>query len=158
MWLLHHIPTNLSSMTINLLLIIGNLLTIVGVISRSPAILPYKLIICIAGILCLSLGLYLKGGVVVEIQWRDRVAKLEEKVKLAEAKSQQVNTVIETKVVTKFKTIHDTKIITKEVIKEVAVKIDSECNVAPEAIEIHNAAAHNTAPIPNLASPKEEVK
>lgn len=157
MWMLTFIPDSILHAFVNIVFYAGVVGTLMGFIFNFPTLRPYRLIIQVVSILLLVAGVYFKGGYEVEIQWRDRVAKLEEKVKVAEAKAQQVNTVVKTKVVTKFKTIHDTKIITQEVIKEVAAKIDTECKVAPEALIILNSAAHNKVPL-NLTIPKEELK
>lgn len=157
MWMLSFIPDSILHAFVNIVFYAGIVGTLLGFVFNFAFLRQYRLIIQVVGILLLVAGVYFKGGYEVEIQWRERVAKLEEKVKLAEEKSKVVNTVVKTKVVTKFKTIHDTKIITQEVIKEVAAKIDTECKVAPEALIILNSAAHNKVPL-NLTIPKEEVK
>jgi hypothetical protein len=75
------------------------------------------------------------------MEWRAKVAELQAKVAAAEAKSKEVNTVIETKVVTKVKHIKDTQIkIRKEIIEKEKL-INGECVVPTEAIEILNKAA-----------------
>ena len=155
--MLSFIPDSILHAFVNIVFYAGIVGTLLGFVFNFAFLRQYRLIIQVVGILLLVAGVYFKGGYEVEIQWRERVAKLEEKVKLAEEKSKVVNTVVKTKVVTKFKTIHDTKIITQEVIKEVAAKIDTECKVAPEALIILNSAAHNKVPL-NLTIPKEEVK
>ena len=155
--MLSFIPDSILHAFVNIVFYAGIVGTLLGFVFNFAFLRQYRLIIQVVGILLLVAGVYFKGGYEVEIQWRERVAKLEEKVKLAEEKSKVVNTVVKTKVVTKFKTIHDTKIITQEVIKEVAAKIDTECKVAPEALIILNSAAHNKVPL-NLTIPKEELK
>lgn len=158
MWMLSFIPDSILHAFVNIVFYAGIVGTLLGFVFNFAFLRQYRLIIQVVGILLLVGGVYFKGGYEVEIQWRERVAEMQAKVKAAEEKSKQVNTVIQTKVVTKIKTIHDTKVVTKEVIKEVAAKIDNECKVAPEAITILNSAAHNKVPVLNLALPKEEVK
>jgi len=98
------------------------------------------------GIVLLMLGVWLRGGYDTEMAWRDRVAKLEEQVKIAEQKSQETNTVIEQKVVEKTKVIkgkteYITKYIDKEIIKkEEIIKYIEQCPVPKEIIDIHNQA------------------
>ena len=157
MWMLSFIPDSILHAFVNIVFYAGIVGTLLGFVFNFAFLRQYRLIIQVVGILLLVAGVYFKGGYEVEIQWRERVAEMQAKVDAAEAKSQQVNTVVKTKVVTKFKTIHDTKIITQEVIKEVAAKIDTECKVAPEALIILNSAAHNKVPL-NLTIPKEELK
>ena len=98
------------------------------------------------GIVLLVLGVWLRGGYDTEMAWRDRVAKLEEQVKIAEQKSQETNTIIEEKVVEKTKVIkgkteYITQYIDKEVVKkEEIIKYIENCPVPKEIIDIHNQA------------------
>ena len=89
----------------------------------------------------LVVGVYFRGGYGVEMEWRARVAEVEAKVAAAEAKSKQVNTVIQKVYVDKVKIVTDTKIVIQEKIVEKEKIIDAECKVAPDAITILNEAA-----------------
>jgi len=64
-------------------------------------------VIQLASILLLVTGIYWYGGYSNELSWRERVAEMEEKVRLAEQKSQQANTEIETRIVEKTKVIRE---------------------------------------------------
>ena len=93
------------------------------------------------GIVLIVLGVYLKGGYDNEMVWRDRVAELEEKLKVAEEKSAQVNTVVEEKVVTKTKVIREkADTIVKYVDRPVIQEYDKKCPIPKEVIDIHNEA------------------
>lgn len=76
-------------------------------VSFIPLINRYRFPTQIVGILAYGLGAFLLGGHGIEMIWRERVAELEKKVAAAEAKSQQINTVIETKIVEKVKIIKE---------------------------------------------------
>lgn len=89
------------------------------------------------------LGVYLKGGYSVEMEWREKVAKVEEKVAVVEEKSQEANVVVQKVYVDKIKVVKDTKIVVQEKIVEVEKIIDAECKVAPEALDLLNQAAKN---------------
>jgi len=99
------------------------------------------------GIILLVAGVWLRGGYDVEMSWRDKVAKLEEQVKLAEQKSRETNTVIEQKVVEKTKIIkgkteYITQYLDREVVKkEEIIKYIEQCPVPKELIDVHNQAA-----------------
>ena len=99
------------------------------------------------GIVLLVLGVWLRGGYDTEMAWRDKVAKLEEQVKIAEQKSQETNTVIQEKVVEKTKVIkgkteYITQYLDREVVKnQEIVKYIENCPVPKEIIDIHNQAA-----------------
>jgi hypothetical protein len=99
------------------------------------------------GIILLVLGVWLRGGYDTEMAWRDKVAKLEEQVKIAEQKSKETNTVIEQQVVEKTKVIkgkteYITKYVDREVVKkEEIIKYIEMCPVPKEIIDLHNQAA-----------------
>ena len=61
-----------------------------------PLVNRYRFPIQAIGVLALCVGAFLSGGVGVNDMWQARVAELEQKVKEAEEKSQQVNTEIRT--------------------------------------------------------------
>jgi len=146
MWMLAFIPDAVLAWVINTILIAG----IVGftasfffgfVVRYLPSIAPYRMIIQIVSIILLVAGVYFKGGYGVEMSWRARVAEMEAKVKIAEEKSKQANEQIKTVYVDKVKIVKETQVVIQEKIKNVEVKIDAQCKVAPEAIVILNEAA-----------------
>ena len=145
MWMLSFIPDSVLYAFVNIIFYSGLVGTLLGFVFNFGFLSPYRLIVQVVGILLLSAGLYFKGGYEVEQQWRDRVSAMQQKVDIAEEKAKTVNAEIQTKVVTKIKTIHDTKVITKDVIKEKEVLIDKNCDVPQEAIDILNAAAKGEA-------------
>ena len=94
----------------------------------------------------LVIGIYFKGSFATEMEWRAKVEALQQKVAIAEEKAKTANAQIETKVITKIKTIHDTKVVTKKVLEVQREVIDAECKVPQQAIDIINAAARGEAP------------
>jgi hypothetical protein len=142
-FLLHFLPDGFLQLIINIVLLSGAVLTGVGffLVGFIPGLRNYKTLIQIVGVVLLALGIYWKGGYGVEMEWRAKVAELEAKVKLAEEKSQQVNTVIETKVVTKVKHIKDVQVKIQQQIVEKEKIINGECVVPKEAVELLNKAA-----------------
>ena len=109
-----------------------------------PLMGQYKLPAELIGVILLVVGSYFYGGYGVEMSWRDRVKELEAKVKVAEEKSQQVNTVIETKVVTKIKVVKENVYVNREIIKEVAGKqLDSSCSLPNSTVSLHDSASRN---------------
>ena len=72
-----------------------------------PLINRYRFPVQVVGVLAFGVGAFFSGGYGVEIMWRERVAEMEAKVKAAEEQSKKVNTVIETRVVTKTKIIKE---------------------------------------------------
>lgn len=146
MWLLHFLPDSLLAFVVNTVLILG----IVGftasfffgyVAKYLPQLVPYRMIIQIVSIVLLVAGVYFKGGQAAEMQWRERVAELEAKVAIAEQQSKDANEQIKTVIVEKTKVIREQQVVYKEKIKEVEKKIDAQCKVLPEAVDILNQAA-----------------
>jgi hypothetical protein len=144
MWILHFLPDSVILWFTNAVLLLGIVLAIAGLFAhRIPVIWQYQLPFKIAGIVLLALGVYFRGGYSVEMAWRERVSELEAKVAQAQEASEKVNTVIETRVVTKTKVIKekaDTIVQYVDRDREI-VKFDTTCPIPREAIDVHNEAA-----------------
>ena len=142
MWLLHLLPDSFLIWIINILLTGGLIGMVVGFFgSKLPFVGTYARIIQIASIIAFCIGLYWKGGYSVEQDWRERVAEMEEKVRISEEKSKEINTVIETKYKDRVKKITETKEVIIEKIKVNEKIIDAKCELDPMVISILNEAA-----------------
>ena len=142
MWLLHLLPTSLILWIVYLMLGIGAAGIILGFFIRFiPFVNIYRTPIQIVSIILFCAGVYWYGGYTTEMIWRDEVAKLEEKVKESEAKSQKVNTVIKKVYVNRVKTITKDRVVVQDRIVKEKELIDKDCRVPPEAINILNQAA-----------------
>ncbi len=106
-----------------------------------PAIAPYHLLIQVISIILLVSGVYFKGGYSVEMSWRNRVAEMEAKVAKAEAESKVANENIKTVYVDKVRVVKETQVVIQEKIKTVEVKIDSQCKITSDTVDILNDAA-----------------
>ena len=143
MWLLNFLPDSFLQFLINCVLIGGAGLVVFGIsLARwIPYIRNIRKLLTFIGVILLTAGAYWKGGYGVEMEWRARAAELQAKIDAAEAKSKEVNTVIETKVVTQVKHIKDTQVkIQKEIVEKEKI-INAECTIPAEAIELLNKAA-----------------
>jgi len=141
-FLLNFIPDSFLIWVVNTILFVGFVGTLSSYFIRFiPPLIPYAGLVKTLGIILLVAGVYYKGGYGVEMEWRNKIAQAEAKVAAAEAKSKEVNTVIQKVYVDKVKIITDTKIVIQKEIVEKEKIIDSECKVVPEAITILNAAA-----------------
>jgi hypothetical protein len=149
MWMLSFVPDSLLFWLVNTILIVGAIGSFLSffvlhkILNKFPALAPYHLLIQIVSIVLLVAGVYLKGGYGVEMSWRKRVADLEAKIKVAEAKSEQANIDLAAKQKEKVKVVKEVQVVIKEKIVQVASKIDAECKVDPDAISIINDAAKN---------------
>lgn len=141
MWILHLLPDSFLIWVINGICIAGVVATVLGFfLGWVPFIGRWKLPLQLLGIALLVAGVYFKGGYSTEMEWRARVAEVEKKVAIAEAKSKEANTKVQEKIVTKIVKIKEkAKVITEriEVNKEA---INAECKLSDEAIAAYNAS------------------
>jgi len=104
----------------------------------------YRLPIELLGVVMLVAGAYLFGSYGTEMIWRDRVKDMEDRVKVAEEKSQQVNTVVQTRVITRIKVIKQNVYQNREIIKEVVGKqLDASCTLPQSTVVLHDSASRN---------------
>ena len=141
------LPDSILIYAVNILLVVGavsaffSFFIIHRVVRWIPALAPYHLILQIVSAVLLVGGLYFKGGYGVEMQWRERVAELEAKVKESEERAKEVNEKVVVQYRDRVKVVTETKVVIQEKIKEVEKIVDAQCKVAPEALAIHNEAA-----------------
>jgi hypothetical protein len=110
-----------------------------------PPLIPYSGIARIVGTVLIIAGIYFYGSYSTEMSWRNKVAELEEKVKISEAKSKTANVEIQTVYRDKVKIVKETQVVIQERIKEVEKRIDSQCTIDTEVIKILNDAASRKA-------------
>jgi hypothetical protein len=146
MWQIQWLLGLLPDWVWHLVLFLGIAAVLAGMFLKMvPFVSTYSLPIKAIGAVVTALALWMEGGIATEAKWLERVAELEEQVKVAEAKSAQVNTVIETVYVDKIQIVEKTKVITRNAIRNSANKIDRVCKIEPEVITILNDAAKITA-------------
>lgn len=144
MWMLQFLPDAVILWFCNILLLVGIVLTALGFfVHRIPFLYQYQLPFKIGGVLLLAAGVYFRGGYAVEMTWRERVAELEKKLSVAEAKSAEVNTVVQNRIVYRDKVIKEQgKTLIEYVDREVVKTIPAQCDRLPqELIDVHNRAA-----------------
>jgi hypothetical protein len=149
MWLLSWLPDSLLFYVVNAVFVVGavsfflSFFVLHKILNKFPSLAPYNLLIQIVSTVLLVAGIYFKGGYGVEMEWRSKVAELEAKVAVAEAQSKDANTALDKKTKEKVKIVKEVQVVIKERIKEVEKRIDADCKVDPEAINIINDAAKN---------------
>ena len=146
MWMLSYLPDAFLVWIINIVLLAGIVGITVSILFKVairwiPWIIPYRTLLQVISIVLLLAGVYFKGGLAIEQEWRARVKDLEAKVAIAEEQSKTANTKIEKVYIDRVKVVKDTQVVIQERLKTVEVKIDSQCKVVPEAINILNDAA-----------------
>ena len=140
MWTL--LPAGVTHWIVNLMLTFGLAGLLAGVIGRwIPFFDAYARLLKPLGIILLVSGVYLKGGEANNDMWLAKIADLEAKIKVSEQQSKDANTKLSTAVKEKNQAIQESKTVIQSKLKRDAVKIDAECKLDPEAVEILNESA-----------------
>lgn len=143
-WMLSFIPDSLFIWITYILMAIGAVLYVASkLVQWIPLMGKYKLPAELIGIIVLLGGVYLFGGYGVEMSWRDKVRQLEEKIKAAETKSQEVKIQIQEKIVYRTKVVKEKETVYIDRIKEIAKEVDAKCEVDPRVIEELNKASED---------------
>jgi uncharacterized membrane protein YeaQ/YmgE (transglycosylase-associated protein family) len=149
MWMLSFVPDSLLIWIVNTILVIGavgsflSFFVLHKILNKIPALAPYYLLIQVVSAVLLVAGIYFKGGYDVEASWRDKIRVAQEKAALAEAQAKETNVKLDAEIKKKQRVVKENTIVYRDRIREVEKIIDKECKIAPEAIDIHNAAAKN---------------
>ena len=139
-WLLQFLPDWLF----HVMLLIG----IVGVtasfiLSFIPFISQYRLVIQIVSILLLVVGVYYEGAISNNAQWEQKVSELEVKLAKAEKDSAELNTLLIEELLRNEKVIVEINNLNKKYLNSIKIRIDKECKIGSEVINLHNSAARN---------------
>jgi hypothetical protein len=144
MWILHFLPESLILFVTTSLLLVGIVTTTIAFL---PVLAQYRMPTQVLGIALLVAGVYLRGGYSIEMEWRERVAEMEQKVAEAQAESQKVNETVKTRVVTKTQVIRTrgeniVKYVDREVIKyDTKFAPGGQCELPREFVKAINDAA-----------------
>jgi hypothetical protein len=146
MWMMSFIPDAWLHLAVIYVLFAGVGLYALSFFTRFiPPLIPYSGITRIVATVLIVCGIYFYGSYSTEMSWRNKVAELEEQVKISEAKSKTANVEIQTVYRDKVKIVKETQVVIQERIKEVEKRIDSQCTIDTEVINILNDAAKRKA-------------
>ena len=144
MWLISFLPHTFSTFIIHSVFFIGVFATLIGFISyKIPSISSHGKTIKICGLIIFILGVYLEGALSMESHWKQKISHLEEKVRIAEEKSKEINTQIEYVYVDRIKEVKSVEYIVMSQIRESKNELDANCVVSPKVAEILNSSAEN---------------
>jgi len=142
MWILHFLPDSIILAFCNILLITGILATAAGFVAhRIPVLWQYQLGFKLGGIALLVLGVYFRGGLAVETEWRERVTAVEAKLAVAEAASADANKQIDTRVQKQVTSIRQRMTYVRQYVDREVVRYNDQCAIPEPFIRAHNAAA-----------------
>ena len=138
MWMLSLIPTEILQLFVHGVVALAAILFVASFFSGA-----YKPLVRLTSVVVALFGIFFEGGYVTEMEWRARVEELQEKVKVAEEKSAQVNTVIEKQYVDRVKVIKETANANIQYVDRVVAKYDNLCTVSNAAVMLHDSASRN---------------
>ena len=143
-WLLQLIPDSIFVWITYLLFAAGVVLYVASkLVSWIPLMGQYRLPAELVGVVALVIAAYFYGG----ISYREQIAEMKQRVRIAEEQSQKVNTVIETKIIEKVKVVKQNVYITREIVKEAAgQQLDAQCSLPRSTVSLHDSASLNQVP------------
>lgn len=142
MWILHFLPDSVILWFCNILLITGIVAVVAGFVAhRVPVLWSYQLGLKLSGIVLLVLGVYFRGGLAVETEWRERVAIVEARLAVAEKASADANRQIDTRVQKQVTSIRQRMTYVKQYVDREVVRYNDQCQIPQPFIDVHNRAA-----------------
>ena len=143
-WLLQLVPDSIFVWITYLLFAAGLVLYVASkLVSWIPLIGQYRLPAELVGVVALVIAGYFYGG----ISYREQIAEMKQRVRIAEEQSQKVNTVIETKIIEKVKVVKQNVYITREIVRDTAGRqLDAQCSLPRSTISLHDSASLNQVP------------
>ena len=142
MWILSYLPTWIFY-AITVIGILGLISSYV--LGMIPLITQFKLPLQILSVVIIAFGVFIIGGVENELSWQAKVKELEAQVAVATAKSNETNTKIQYKVVTKIQVVKEQVEVVKKEIEIQKEFINADCKVNPTAIDLYNKAVADPA-------------
>ena len=126
----------------NILLLTGVVAVAAGFVAhRIPGLWQYQLAFKITGIALLVLGVYFRGGLAVEQEWRERVAAVEARLALAEKASTEANARLEQKTQKQTAQVRERTQLIRQYVDREVVRYDAGCAIPEPFVRAHNDAA-----------------
>lgn len=129
-----------------------------GILGRLPPFKSYAFFIKPFSVIIAVLGIYMYGGASINDHYQKLIKEYEQKIKVAEERSNAVNTVIEERVKYQTRVIKDNQIVYQDKIIEVATEIDGQCKLDPRVADILNGASVYPLTPSKPATDKQETK
>lgn len=120
-----------------------------SIVSKIPFVGPYAHLVKAIATLTLIISIFGEGYVFATKKWESAVKEYQEKVAIAEKKSQEVTTKIETVVVEKVKVIKET---TNENKTAITKYVTDECQLSNAAVIVHDSSSKNVVPPSTIGS------
>jgi hypothetical protein len=106
-----------------------------------PIINQYSVPLKIVSIVLVVFGVFFEGSLMTEKSWRAKVEELEQKIAIAEVKSNETNTQIETVYVDRIETVKEIQYVTLKNIRSNSANMDKDCKIEKNVIDLLNTSA-----------------
>lgn len=139
-WLLQLIP----DWIFHLILLTGIVgMTASFVLAFVPFVSQYRSTIQIVSVLLLVVGVYYAGAISNNNAWEQKVSDLEVKLAKSEKQAAELNTLLIEQLLQNEKKIVEINNLNKKYLDSIKTKINNECKIGGEVINLHNSAARN---------------
>ena len=140
MWILDWMPSWVFHLTV--LIGAGGVLAS-WVLAFVPFVTMYRLPIQVLSIMILAFGIYAEGGLSNQQKWELRVSETEKKVLIAEAKAEGLTRKLTELILQNEKDIEEITTSNLTQLRNISAKINMQCKVDGDTINILNNAAKN---------------
>jgi hypothetical protein len=142
MWFLSFLPTSFLSFLVHSMLFFGLVGYLANIFLKNiPIIKQYSVPLKIISIVLVVLGIFFEGSLMTEKSWRAKVEELEQKIAIAEVKSNETNTKIETVYVDRIETVKEIQYVTLKNIRSNSAAMDKDCKIEKNVIDLLNNSA-----------------
>jgi hypothetical protein len=147
MWIINLLP----DFVFHLMVLIGISGLVASLfISFIPFVTQYKLIIQIISVILLTVGIYYEGAISDNKDWKARVTELQNKVTIAEQKSNDLNVELTNQLTKNDQLNKDKENAQTTIIQKVITKYDNTCKLPDDIIRLHDSASQNRIPDSNI--------
>lgn len=139
-WLLQFLPDWLfySALIVGVVGFFGSY-----VLTFVPFVTQYKLFIQIVSVALITIGVYYAGAISNNDAWEQRVSELELKLAQANTASAEINALLIEELMNNQKNIVEINTLNKKYLDSIKNKINENCTIGKEVINLHNSAAKN---------------
>ena len=139
MFMLSLLPDELLTWIVHITLLLGVIGTVLDYfIYYIPGILSIRIPLKIFSTVLLVVGIFFEGSIITELQWREKVAEVEARVAIAEARAQEATNNVQEKIVEKVVEVEKRIIVNHDVIVDNTEIINQDCKIPEFAFQIYN--------------------
>jgi hypothetical protein len=141
LWLISFLP----DWFFHVIILLGIIsIVVASVIKKLPTLYTYSFVAYFTGLVLIVSGVWFEGGLSEKAKWASKVKELEGKVQVAESRSRETNTIIQTEVVEKIKVVKEKVYVNKQTNEQIAgAQLDSKCVVPESTVVLLNSASQN---------------